>query len=187
MAFKWLIWHDSVDAANCRRYIFHVPDAEAVLRTPPMKMSFVKVTNEFEYCFKFFARDNSSYEACLDESRLTYLLYTNKSVFSRFGKFFCLAYDVALGKGGSEAVVESLYSVMKAQSSQGGQSNEVLVNRTMVDWHCPVSPLGIMDFIDEAATLHEKTHHAPIAKLNFGMSKVMTRLKNDTGKIPNLA
>ena len=41
-----------------------------------------------------------------------------------------------------------------------------------------------MDFIDEAADINQKKHKEPIEKPNPGLSNVMTRLEDDTGKIP---
>jgi hypothetical protein len=83
----------------------------------------------------------------LKEEKLISLIYLNSEIYIKFRKPFCLAFDVALAKGGCEAIVESLYLVMNAQSQYGSQSNEVLVNHTKVDWHCPSSLLGVMDFI----------------------------------------
>ena len=120
----------------------------------------------------------------LQEQHLTSEMYLNPLLYNRLGKGFCIAYDVGLGKDGSEAIVESLYSVMKSLSLHGHQANRVLVDRTCIDWHCPISPLGIIHVIEEAAKLHLEKRNAPISKINFGMSKVMKRLKGDRGRIP---
>ena len=69
---------------------------------------------------------------------------------------FCLFYDVALATGSSEAIVESAYCVMKKQAQDGGQSNDTLLNRTIISWHCPDSPIGIPDLVDEATEIHHK-------------------------------
>ena len=185
-ACKWVAWSASVEAADCRRDIFNITESSTLRKTPQIIKYKTVATSKFQYAYDFICHDGSSFTGYLDEEKLTRHLYCNANVYAKFGKHFCIAYDVALGKGGSEAVVESLYSVMKAQSSYGGQSNDVLVKRTMIDWHCPSSPLGIMNFINEAADIHQQKHKQPIAKLNFGLSKVMTRLKEDTGKIPDV-
>ena len=57
-------------------------------------------------------------------------------VYKKAGKELCTAIDVALAKGGCEAVVESFYSVMGTQR-KGNVSNEVLELRAMVDWSFP--------------------------------------------------
>ena len=69
------------------------------------------------------------------------------------GKECCIAIDVALAMSGSEAVVESCYSVMKTQSMVGGQSNDTLVQRTNVDWSFPM-PLQCQETIKDVETLY---------------------------------
>lgn len=54
---------------------------------------------------------------------------------------------------GSEAVVESYYSVIKTQSMVGGRSNDTLVQRTNVDWSFPM-PLQCQETIKDVATLY---------------------------------
>ena len=54
------------------------------------------------------------------------------------GQECCIAIVVALAMSGSEAVVESYYSVMKTESMVGGQSNDTLTQRTNVDWSFPM-------------------------------------------------
>jgi hypothetical protein len=49
----------------------------------------------------------------------------------------CTAVDIALNKGGCEAVVEGFYSVMKAQHMGGRQSNDTLEKRAIIDWIYP--------------------------------------------------
>jgi hypothetical protein len=112
-------------------------------------------------------------------------MYLNSDIYTKIRKPFCLAFDIALAKGGCEAIVESLYSVMNAQIQHGGQSNDVLVNRTKVDWHCPLSSLGVMDFITDAAKLHQSKHSVPYTRLNYGVSAIVKRLKTEKGRIPD--
>ena len=66
------------------------------------------------------------------------------------GREVCLALDVALAMSGSEAVVESYYSVVKSQKMEGGQLNETLVERTNVDWCFPM-PIQCEDHKDVAS------------------------------------
>ena len=42
-------------------------------------------------------------------------IFTNEALYSRASKQFCICLDVALATGGSEAVTESVYSMMKSQ------------------------------------------------------------------------
>ena len=54
---------------------------------------------------------------------------------------------------GSEAVVESYYSVMKTRKMEGGQLNDTLVERTNVDWCFPM-PVQCEETVKEVATLY---------------------------------
>ena len=69
------------------------------------------------------------------------------------GKEFCIALDVALAMSGSEAVVESYYSVMKIQKMEGGQLNDTLVERTNVDWCFPM-PVQCEETVKDVASLY---------------------------------
>ena len=63
--------------------------------------------------------------------------YTNEELYKFLGREMCTALHVANGMSGSEAVVESFYSVMKSQIQSGGMNNDTLVNITVVDWCFP--------------------------------------------------
>ena len=56
-------------------------------------------------------------------------VYENEVVYGLIGKRGCTAVDVSTAMGGTEAVVESVYSVMKAQNQTGGLKNETLALR----------------------------------------------------------
>ncbi len=63
--------------------------------------------------------------AILDEAAVLRSIYTDKDPYTEIGEG-CTAIDIALAKGGSDAVVESYYSVMKSQSMSGVQSNDTI-------------------------------------------------------------
>ena len=65
----------------------------------------------------------------LDEAMVYNSMYTNSEVYNLIGKEMCIVTDIALAKGGTEAIVESFYSSMASQAMQGGQSNEALALR----------------------------------------------------------
>ena len=55
-------------------------------------------------------------------------------VYNQIGNkcaFWCI--DIALAKGGTEAIVESFYSSMASQAMHGGQSNEALALRLVTN------------------------------------------------------
>ena len=129
--------------------------------------------------------EDRTFQFTLDEEALTQCLYMNEPLFTRLGKEFCLLYDVALNKGGTEAIVESLYSVMKTQAQSGRQSNKTLVTRTKVDWHYPKTSINIPSVINEATKILNKVKKNPFTKTTVtGMSKVLERVSSDVGRIP---
>ena len=78
--------------------------------------------------------DGSEYEGHLAEERIYSYFYTDEPLYRAAGKELCIALDFALGASGCEAVVEGFYSVVKIQKHAGGQSNEVLMESSVVDW-----------------------------------------------------
>ena len=53
----------------------------------------------------------------------------DEHLFNTIGIEGCVTIDNSLAKGGTEAVVESYYSVMNSQKMSGGQQNETLAGR----------------------------------------------------------
>lgn len=65
----------------------------------------------------------------INEMEVYRTIYTDENLFTAIGIEGCVAIDIALAKGGTEAVVESYYSVMNSQKQPGGQHNETLALR----------------------------------------------------------
>ena len=65
----------------------------------------------------------------LKEYEVYHSIYCDEKVSDAIGIEGCVAIDIALAKGGTEAIAESFYSVMKSQQCTGGQSNEILALR----------------------------------------------------------
>ena len=65
------------------------------------------------------------------------ILILDQQVYSRIGREMMTVIDVALAAGGTEAVVEGFYSKMKGQMTGPNQSNDSLVQRTIIDWMLP--------------------------------------------------
>ena len=82
------------------------------------------LSNVYQVCFQ-----NDSFLVMLDEEAVYHSLYCAETVFEKIGQEMMIAMDVALAKGGTEAVVESFYSTMSSQSMPGGQSNDTLALR----------------------------------------------------------
>ena len=78
--------------------------------------------------------DGSEFEGYLAEEKVYSYFYIQEPLFRAAGNELCIALDFALGSSGCEAVVEGFYSVVKIQKHAGGQSNDVLMERSVVDW-----------------------------------------------------
>ena len=65
----------------------------------------------------------------------------------------CIALDIALAASGCEDIVEGFYSVTAAHKMNGGQGNNVLVQRAIVDW-CIPNPISCPNTMAEIAYLY---------------------------------
>jgi hypothetical protein len=164
---RWLVWSPHSDATRLRASIFVTEDG-VLPSVPPISMARVELEDGDadnlldRFIFQFEGLE--SVTAYLDEAALIKAIYTDKSLYSRIGKPACIMLDVSLSRGGPEAVVESMYSVMKAQTSDGGQSNRTMVLRTKVDWMLPL-PIACPNTVAEIAREYQKTHKAPVLKM----------------------
>ena len=139
-------------------------------------------------------------KAKLDEEKLIASFYINQAICESLGKEMCIALDVALAAGGCEAIVEGFYSVVKAHKKPGGQSNNVLVQRAIVDWAIP-DPLSCPNTMREIARLYTDgnkklglaKHRLPVffdergrASRRHLVSKVVDRLNSATPRCPHI-
>ncbi|CAB3982578.1 Hypothetical predicted protein [Paramuricea clavata] len=140
-----------------------------------------------------FTKGEKIYTVQLNEPAVYLSLYTDECVYSKLGKEICLVIDIALAKGGPEAIVESFYSLMKCHKKAGGQNNENLSLRTKLDWSLP-GPLQADRMVKEVAPLYLdgnkkkglKPHWLPVIgdKCNYKTSKVIDRIENADTKLP---
>jgi hypothetical protein len=182
--FKWIVWSELPKALSVRKEIFESDKAYDGGWPDIFSKDLNCQVRNFDQSF-IHKSTVANLKITLKEEKLISLIYLNSEIYIKFRKPFCLAFDVALAKGGCEAIVESLYLVMNAQSQYGSQSNEVLVSRTKVDWHCPSFLLGVMDFIMDAAKFHQSKHCVPYTHLNYGASAVVKRLRTEKRHIPD--
>ena len=139
-------------------------------------------------------------QARLCEESLVAAFYTNTSIYESAGPEMCIALDVALAAGGCEAVVEGFYSLMKAHKRAGGQGNEILVKRAVVDWSIP-DPLSCPNTMQEIGELYTegnkelgiKKHRLPLfsderrrAERRHDVSKVVDRMRMEQPKCPHI-
>ena len=89
-----------------------------------------------DYCE--FLYGNIVCTAKFDEKAAFSSVYVNEVIYDKLGREMRIVVDVVLAMSGSEAVVESYYSVMGSQTMPGGQLNDTLVQRTNIDWCFPM-------------------------------------------------
>lgn len=133
------------------------------------------------------------------EESLVESFYNNDQVSKSLGQEMCIALDVALASGGCEAIVEWFYSVVKAHKQYGGQSNEVLMQRAVVDWSIP-EPI-CMETMREIGKLHSEgsktlgisRHRSAMfndgrerAAMKYRVSKVVDRLTAEQPRCPHV-
>ena len=136
----------------------------------------------------------------IDEAALFAEFYCNKEIYLSAGQEECLSLDIALGANGCEAVVEGVYSVAKAHKQSDGQSNETLMQRTIIDW-CLPHPITIPNtmrgipklYIEGNESMGLKRHRSvrlfdPRERTvgKYKTSKVVDRLKNGRPKCPHI-
>ena len=126
--------------------------------------------------------------------------FYNQIIYESLGKEMCIALDIALAAGGCEAIVEGFYSVVSAHKKSGGQSNNVLVQRAIIDWTIP-DPISCPNTMKEIARLYTDgskklgiaKHRLPVffyehqqAAAKHHVSKVVDRLKSVTPRCPHI-
>ena len=117
-------------------------------------------------------------------------------MYQTAGPVACSLVDVALAKGGPEAIAESFYACMRNQIQPGGQLNDTLATRSKIAW-CLPSLDHCEHIIKEAVALYhngdrelkpylQNTFFSSRAK-KYNVSKVVDRLNTDKGRCPFLA
>ncbi|CAB3982584.1 Hypothetical predicted protein [Paramuricea clavata] len=100
--------------------------------------------------FLFEFANHSPFRASIDEEEVIRMLYTNELLFTKAGPIAMTSFDIAMG--GSEAIVESFYSVMDTQK-QVSQHHVTLEDRTILDW-ATSNVLNSEDIIAKAAKFY---------------------------------
>ena len=178
------------DIGNCRSTWF--PPTNALIKHGGILEDFsIKISPYDIDDFCYFKYSDIIVTTRFDEIAAFSSMFTNEEIYDRIGREMCIAVDIAMAMSGSEAVVESYYSVMKTQTMPGGQLNDTLVQRTNIDWCFPKAN-QCEETIKEVAALYLdgdnsfglKKHQIPIfvdqrgralAKYTHG-SKVLDRI-----------
>ncbi|MCP4801188.1 MAG: hypothetical protein GY893_14695 [bacterium] len=139
-----------------------------------------------------------TFKVIVCEENILKNMYTNQEIYKALGLEMCICIDISQAKGGTEAVVESFYSSMKAQSMHGGQDTTTLAMRTKLEWSIP--PViqadrvisGTADvYLNGDKSRSFKSHKWPtIGDGNKGkrykVSKVVDRIESEEPSLPFL-
>ena len=79
----------------------------------------------------------ATFNVVICEENIIKEIYQNAELYGKLGVEMCICIDMSLAKGGTESIVESFYSSMKAQTMYGGQNNDILALRTKLEWLLP--------------------------------------------------
>ena len=139
-------------------------------------------------------------KARVHEENVVSLFYNNRCIYSSLGKEMCIALNIALAASYCEAIVEGFYSVIAAHKMNGGQGNNVLVQRAIVDW-CISNPISCPNTMAEIAYLYTEgdkkrglaRHRLPLycdererAAQRHDVSKVIDRLGKEIPRCPHV-
>lgn len=133
-------------------------------------------------------------QCTLNETAIYSSIYTDEEFYTFLGKECCTVIDVVYGMSGCEAVVESFYSVVKCHLKAGGQLNDTLVRRAIVDWclpmpiQCPLTIKAITKLFCEGDKEHglKKRYDPILLNCPYNVSKVIDRHSSQTIKCPFL-
>ena len=145
--------------------------------------------------FRMAFSDGSVEKVRLNEPRVYESFYANKEFYDIVKAPSCALLDIALAKGGPEAIAESFYNSMRSQQQPGGQSNEALARRTKVNW-CLPSLKNCESIIKEGVALyhtgdkqmpsHRKNTFFSTRAKSYNVSKVVDRVDSEQGRCPFL-
>lgn len=137
--------------------------------------------------------------AKLQEENLIASFYNEKVIYESLGKEMCISLDIALAASGCEAIVEGFYSLLSAHKKSGGQGNDVLVQRAIVDWSIPdpvICPKTITEIVNLYTHGNKKlgiARHRPPQYFDergrasrWHVSKVVDRLRTEKPRCPHI-
>ena len=187
---------------NCARRMFIDKDNEPVTAFDGHQLISASVCDHpsIDQWFSLTFSSGKTVRARIDEEFVFTSMYLNEDVVKSLGKEMCISLDIALAVSGCEAIVEGFYSLVSAHKKKGGQSNEVLTERAIVDWSlphpasCPATMRAIAKLYTEGDDSHNlPRHRLPVfgdvrgrASGNYEISKVVDRIKNERPRCPHV-
>ncbi len=204
-ALRHLAWSKDMKGTflSCLKPIKDDGTISAVFADPETKLMSMKAVPQ-EACqlnlhplFAFGFDNHASFEAFLDEGQVVSLLYTDEVMYGKAGNVAMTAFDIVLSMGGSEAIVESFYSVMDSQR-EVRQHHATLEDRTILDWATSnvLNSEGIISraakfYIDGVSSLHLPRHRVGTLKrktsTSFKASQVLRHMKSEKRRYPFLS
>lgn len=120
----------------------------------------------------------------INEEAIIKSMYTDSILSEAIGCQYMIAFDIALAKGGPEAIVESYYSCMDAQKMKGGQTTDSLSTRSIIVW-CMPNAMQNERAVQEITREFLKKHKKPVigGKKRTTYSKTLDRLAKENSKI----
>lgn len=196
---KKIFWESM---GNCTDTMFADHEGKSILEFKQSNLTALSAIDEdsLDKWFELRFTSGAVVKARLCEDHVIAAFYNNECIYGSLGKELCIALDIALAAGGCEAVVEGFYSVIGAHKKNGGQSNDVLVKRAIVDWSLP-NPLSCPKTMQEIGRLYTEgdkklgiaKHRLPIfsdskgrAAMKYDISKVVDRLSTELPKCPHV-
>lgn len=206
-AIRHLVWEKDMKnkLLSCLKPVDSTHQQIAVAVTADPEAKLMKMTKgtvatkevELHPLFTFEFINNPTLQAAVEEYKVVSMLYNDETLYGIAGIVSMTAFDIAMSLGGSEAIVESFYSVMDTQRKVR-QQHTTLEDRSILDWSIS-NVLNVEDIVSKAAKLYvdgssvlKLLRHrvGPLKKkteTSYTASQVLTRLKKEKGRYPFLA
>eukprot|EP00794_Sanderia_malayensis_P008335 gene8335-biopygen6173 len=193
MFLKNLVWESNEAMKKCFSIEENGEQKSLSAKSPSSagKLSHLEVCKEIKshktYFEAQFSGFNETYIITVNEEAIIKMIYTEEESQHVLGKEFCLLFDIGMGKGGRESIVESYYSVMESQKKFGGQTNDTLSLRTKLYW-CLPNVLQADRMVKEVSRMYlqgdglRKHRNLIICNKQAKLSKVLKKIKaSNTG------
>ncbi len=204
-AIRFLVWDKAMknELLSCLQPTADNNITSAVVADPETQLIKVSIAPQetsrlnLQTSFHFEFANHPAFVAFVDEGKVTSLLYTNEILYDKVGIVAMTAFDIAMSMGGSEAIVESFYSVMDTQR-QVRQQHSTLEDRSILDW-ATCNVLNLDGIVSRAARLYVdgmpsiKFPHHCVGTLkrktstSYKANQVLTHMKSERGRYPFLS
>eukprot|EP00794_Sanderia_malayensis_P001887 gene1887-2140_t len=152
-------------------------------------------SDSLDSVFQMTFEDSSRKKVSLQEQSVYQSFYADKEFYDKVKPPSCALLDIALGKGGPEAIAGSFYNSIRNQQQFGGQRNDTLVRQTKVNWCLPslkncdrIIQEGVELYLtgDNNMPSHRKNTSYSSRAASYNVSKVVDRVDSDLGRCPFL-